>query len=97
MKSKKIKLQLNKETIANLNELEMSSINGGEAARTYSKFPCTLLISNCIRCCPKFDAAGNQIDDTMNGIDDGENLTNAIDLINQHIIEQDTHKSFIIQ
>ena len=31
MKSKKIKLQLNKETIAKLNDVEMGNLNGGAA------------------------------------------------------------------
>ena len=31
MKNKKIKLQLNKETIAKLNETEMGNVNGGAA------------------------------------------------------------------
>lgn len=46
MKNKKLKLQLNKETIAKLNETEMENVNGGAVA-FLSLSSCNITRRNC--------------------------------------------------
>ena len=46
-KNVNLKLQLNKETIANLNNSQMNDIRGGEAPRTFLSICKSCVVSNC--------------------------------------------------